>query len=349
MISNLNDYTIKSNASILDALEKLNANPTYTLFVIDHDNRMIGSLTDGDIRRGLLQGLALESPVCNFCHKQFHYLGNEQPSPCYIKELKELDINLVPILSEDHRIIRIINLQNIRNILPIDAVFMAGGRGERLRPLTDTTPKPLLPLGKKPIIAHNIERIRQYGISKLYISIRYLGSMIKERFKDGSGTGVEISYIEEDAPLGTIGAVSLVPHFSNDTVLVMNSDLFTNIDLEEFYFHFKETGSDMAVAAIPYNISVPYAVMEVNNTDIVSFKEKPTYTYMSNGGIYLIKRDILEKIPHNTRMDATDLIQNLLNQKKKVTYFPIIGYWIDIGKPEDYKKAQEFITYIEKR
>ena len=105
----------------------------------------------------------------------------------------------------------------------------------------------------------------------------------------------------------------------------------------------------MAVAAIPYNISVPYAVMEVNNTDIVSFKEKPTYTYMSNGGIYLIKRDILEKIPHNTRMDATDLIQNLLNQKKKVTYFPIIGYWIDIGKPEDYKKAQEFITYIEKR
>lgn len=345
----LDDYTIKSNATVLDALAKLNTNPTYTLFVIDEHKRMVGSLTDGDIRRGLLQGFPLDSPIINFCHKQFQSLDTKQPSPLYIKKLKELDIQLVPILSKDKKIIDIVNLQNMHNILPIDAVFMAGGRGERLRPLTDTTPKPLLPLGKKPIIAYNIERIKKYGISNLHISIRYLGSMIKERFKDGKEFGINISYIEEDTPLGTLGAVSLVPHFNNDTVLVMNSDLFTNIDLEEFYFHFKESDSDMAVATIPYNISVPYAVMEIDHSNILSFKEKPTYTYMSNGGIYLIKRKILEQIPYNTHMDATDLIQELLNQKKKITYFPIIGYWIDIGKPEDYKKAQEFITYLDKK
>ena len=345
---NIQEYTIHESANVLEALEKLNTNPSYTLFVVDSKGKAIGSLTDGDIRRGFIQGLTLDSPVTSFCHQPFRFLCKDKQSPQYIQKLKKQNIHLLPFLSEEGNITHVVDLQHIQNLLPLDAVFMAGGRGERLRPLTDSVPKPLLPLGGKPIIAYNMERIRQYGISKLHLAIRYLGEQIKEYFGNGEAYGLDISYIEETTPLGTIGAASLVPGFTHEHVLVMNSDLFTNIDLEEFYFHSVENDSDISVATIPYNVSVPYAVMQTNGNRISDFQEKPTYTYMANAGIYLIKKSILESLPKNTRIDATELLQQMLAQGKKITYFPIIGYWIDIGKPEDYKKAQEFVSYLNK-
>lgn len=342
----LSDYLIPQGSTLMDALKMLNKTQTFTLFVTDPTGRVTGALTDGDIRRALIGGASTESPVEDICLKSFRYIDAENYTPRRLEEIRRLGIRLVPFLSPDGRIERLIDLQKVRGLLPVDAVLMAGGRGERLRPLTDTRPKPLLPLGGKPIVEYNIDRMVSFGIDNITLSVRYLGEQIKACFGDGSGKGVHIRYVDEDRPLGTLGAVSKIRHFTHDTVLVMNSDLFTNIDLGEFYAHFLESGADMSVASIPYNIAVPYAVMQTEGGLIRSFEEKPTYTYYSNGGIYLIRRQVLEELKENEPCDATDLMQRLLDEGRRLTYFPIVGYWIDIGKPEDYKKAQEFIKFL---
>ncbi|OJU55664.1 MAG: nucleotidyltransferase [Bacteroidales bacterium 45-6] len=345
---NVNDYIIRQKATIMDALRQLNKTQTFTLFVVDESERVVGALTDGDIRRGLINGCSLETDVFSICLKSFRYVDRENSSPQKIAELRRLGIRLIPYISEEGKIEKLIDLQKTKGLLPIDAVLMAGGRGERLRPLTDDTPKPLLPLGEKPIIEYNIDRMAGYGVENITISVHYLSDKIKAYFGNGERKGIRIRYIDEDKPLGTLGAVSTIRHFENDVVLVMNSDLFTNIDLEEFYLHFIESEADMAVASIPYNITVPYAVMQTSDGLVRAFEEKPTYTYYSNGGIYLIKRSIIEELNEGERCDATDLMQQLIDNGRRLTYFPIVGYWIDIGKPEDYKKAQEFVKYIKK-
>lgn len=342
------DYIIRKEATVMDALKQLNNTRTFTLFVVDEWEKVVGALTDGDIRRGLINGVSLQSDVYAICLKSFRYVDDKNNTPKYIGELRRLGIRLVPYLSANGKIEKFIDLQKTLGLLPIDAVIMAGGRGERLRPLTDTLPKPLLPLGDKPIIEYNVDRMLSYGIGNITISVRYLGQQIQDYFGDGSSKDACIRYVDEDRPLGTLGAVSLIHHFTNDVVLVMNSDLFTDIDLEEFYLHFLQSQADMAVASVPYNVTVPYAVMQTSDGLVHAFEEKPTYTYYSNAGIYLIKRSVLETLEEGERCDATDLMQRLISNGQRLTYFPIVGYWIDIGKPEDYKKAQEFIKYVKR-
>ena len=345
---NYEAYIINKDDNVRSALELLNHASAQTLFVVNAGKQVVGTLTDGDIRRGLLKGVSLEDQVDTVCLKDFCYMDAEHSSPEDIRNLRKKLIKVVPFLSKDKKIIKVIDLRKTCSLLPVDAIIMAGGRGERLRPLTDSTPKPLLKLGDKPIVEYNVDRIAQYGIEHITFSIRYLGEQIKQYFGDGSHKNINISYIEEDKPLGTLGAVSKIKEYHNDTVLVMNSDLFTNIDLEEFYLHFIESDADMAVASVPYNVGIPYAVMKTNEELITSFEEKPTYTYYSNAGIYLIKSSILKQLPIDTHCDATDLMQQLIDARKRVTYFPIVGYWIDIGKPEDYKKAKEFTKFLKK-
>lgn len=345
---NVSEYLISGDATIRSALYQLNRTKTFTLFVVDASERVIGALTDGDIRRGLIDGASLETDVYAVCLKSFRYVDDTNNAPRYIGELRSLGIRLVPYLSPEGKIERLIDLQRTQALLPVDAVIMAGGRGERLRPLTDTMPKPMLPLGDKPIIAYNIDRMLEYGIANITISVRYLGEQIKACFGDGKERNAQIRYVDEDKPLGTLGAAGKIHHFTNDTILVMNSDLFTNIDLEEFYIHFLESDADMAVASVPYNVTVPYAVMQTSEGLIRAFEEKPTYTYYSNGGIYLIKRSVIAELEEDERCDATDLMQRLIDKGRRLTYFPLVGYWIDIGKPEDYKKAQEFIKYVKR-
>lgn len=344
------DYSknlIKSGSTIKKALQKLNEVPeTLTLFVVDEDNKMVGTLTDGDVRRGFLNEYEITDIVDKFMSSSFYALRNKDSSLQTINLIKLKKIKLLPVLGEDGKILKVYDLQKIHSILPIDAVLMAGGRGERLRPLTDKIPKPLLKIGNKPIIEHNIDNLISYGIENIFITIKYLGEQIVEHFRDGRDKGIKIQYIEETQPLGTIGSVSLIRNFMHDTILVMNSDLFTNINIEEFYQHFIDEDADMAVATIPYNVDIPYAVIDVNKNNIVSFTEKPTYTYYSNAGIYIIKRELLDLIPVNKYFNATDFMQALINNGYKVIKFPILGYWIDIGKPEDYKKTQEFYKYI---
>jgi NDP-sugar pyrophosphorylase family protein len=176
-----------------------------------------------------------------------------------------------------------------------------------------------------------------------------LGEQIKQYFGNGLNKGMNINYIHEDKPLGTIGAINKIKKFASDIVLVMNSDLFTDIDFEEMYQLLIKEKADMAVATIPYNIEVPYAVIELNNEEVTSFREKPTYIYHANAGIYLFRKEMFQYIPNNEKFDVTDLMQVLLDKKHKIVKFPIIGYWLDIGKMEDYKKAQEYQKYLKTR
>jgi NDP-sugar pyrophosphorylase family protein len=224
---------------------------------------------------------------------------------------------------------------------------MAGGRGERLKPLTDTLPKPLLKVGDSPIIEHNINRLINYGIEDIWISIKYLGESIKDYFGNGKAKSININYIEEDKALGTIGALSLLDNLLQDHVLIMNSDLLTNINFEEFFLFYLEHDADIAVACIPYQVNVPYAVMETEGNFVKKLREKPTYTHFSNAGIYIIKKNIIDLIPNNSFYNATDLMEQVINSGGKVAAYPLIGYWLDIGRHDDYIKAQEDINHIE--
>jgi dTDP-glucose pyrophosphorylase len=348
-MKDFNKNIIHSDLSIKEGLEKLNelsGSNNLTLFVINQQGQLVGTLTDGDIRRGLLKGKSIENSIEQVMHINFRYLSKKSYTIENIREFKEQRIYILPFLDESGRIINVIDLRDQTSFLPLEAVIMAGGVGERLRPLTEKTPKPLLKVGDKPIIEHNIDRLIKFGIDKITISVNYLGDQIKEYFGDGSSKDISISYVKEEVPCGTIGSITLVDKFDHDTILVLNSDLLTNIDFEDFYKQFEEDKSTMSVASVPYKINVPYAVLEVDDNKIISMKEKPTYTYFSNAGIYLIKKKALNFIPKNQKFHATDLIELLIEKGEKVTTYPILGYWLDIGKYDDFIRAQEDIKHI---
>jgi dTDP-glucose pyrophosphorylase len=316
------------------------------LFVVDEQQRLLASLTDGDVRRGFLRGLTFDSKVLEFTQINPKYLVRGEYTIDQVVEYRKKNFRIIPIVDRDKRVVNVLNFRFKKSYLPVDAVIMAGVRGERLRPLTDTTPKPMLPLGDKPIMQHNLDRLISYGVDDIWISVRYLGDQIKNFLGGGDQLGVNIGYVHEENPLGTIGAVRQITDFSNDYILVANSDLITNLDYEEFFIDFVQKDAALSVLTIPYTVNIPYAVLETSNGHVVSFKEKPNYTYYSNGGIYLIKKEILHRIPRDTFYNATDLMEQLLLAKEKVISYPMYGYWLDVGKPEDYKRAQEDLSHI---
>ncbi len=346
----MTDYSnnlIYIDQPLTQAMQQLNRVPEgLTLFVRDYNDKVMGTLTDGDIRRGLLAGKQIGEPVSAFMHKNFRYLTLHRYTLSQLDELRNLHIRLVPLLDEAGVLQRIIDLRKLRSLLPVEVVIMAGGRGERLRPLTDTTPKPLLKVGDKPIIEHNIDRLSSFGIATIHISIRYLGSQLKEYLGNGESKGLTIQYIHEDEPLGTLGAVSKIQEFTHPYVLIMNSDLLTTIDFEDFFRNFMESGAAMTVASIPYKVNVPYAVLETEGNRINSFQEKPTYTFYSNAGMYLVKKEVLQQVPQNSFYNATDLLDALIQKGDTVSHYPLLGYWLDIGKHDDYKKAQQDIKHL---
>lgn len=340
-------YKISSSSTILQALTALNeiGHALQTLFVVDDEGRMVGTLTDGDIRRSLIAGNPVDAPVSSVMHTEFQFIKEAEWDVRKLKSLRKSNILFIPILDDQRHIVGVCNLMKYKNLLPMDAVLMAGGKGERLRPLTERTPKPLLPVGDKAIIDYNIDNLAYYGVKNISVTVNYLKEQLEEHFSE-ERYGIRVRCVREPRFLGTIGSLRFVEKFENDTILVMNSDLFTNIDLEDFYLHFKETDADMSAAAIPYSVSVPYGIFNVNEDNITGLTEKPTYNYYANAGIYLIKREMLELIPADTFFNATDLIELLIAQKKKVVRFPIHGYWIDIGNKDEYAKAQDIVRHL---
>lgn len=253
--------------------------------------------------------------------------------------------NLVPLLTKDKKLREVVNFKKLRSLLPIDVVIMAGGQGIRLKPYTDNIPKPMLELAGKPIIARNIDRLKKYGIRNFYISVNYLKDQIKDYLLK-EYESLNISFIEEKRPLGTIGAVGLIDDFQNEDVIVMNADLLTNIDFTDLYEEHKKHDADITLATFNIKVDVPYAVLETENEKIRSFTEKPTYIYYSSAGIYVLKKETIKNIPANCPYDATDLVQQMINCGKKVNHFPIRGYWLDIGTAQNYSKAQDDVNHI---
>jgi dTDP-glucose pyrophosphorylase len=348
----MKDYSshlISLDSTLKDGLIYINqiTDGILCLFIFDDEKRLVGTLTDGDIRRALIDGAILTDSIERAMEKKFQSISLEDVTPGQIKIYRGNGIKLLPCLDDECRIKKIYDLVAKESILPIDAVLMAGGKGERLRPLTDATPKPLLKVGGKAIIDYNVDRLIIYGIEHINITVNYLAEQIEAHFAE-ERDGVKISCIREKKYLGTMGSVKFINNFHYDTVLVMNSDLFTNVDLEDFYTHHIEQEADMSVAAIPYSVSVPYGILDLDDRNIKGVLEKPTYNYYANGGIYLIRRKLFDLIPEDIFFDATDFIELLISKKYKVVRFPLIGYWIDIGKPEDYKKVQEIAQHIKK-
>lgn len=342
------DHIISIETKIKEALIQLNdLNLDNILFVVDSNSKLVGSLTDGDIRRALIKGVEIESSVEEVIQKEPKYIIKGQNNLNKIIELREGNFKIIPVVDCDFKIINVINFRNLKSYLPVDAVIMSGGRGQRLQPLTDSIPKPLLKVGGKAIIEHNLDRLAIFGIDDFWISLRYLGEQIESHLGNGDEKNVNIEYIWESEPLGTIGAVSRINNFQHDYILVTNSDLLTNIDYEKFFLEFLNNDADLAVLTIPYQINVPYAVLETKNGIVKSLKEKPTYTYYSNGGIYLIKKNVLKLIPKNTFYNSTDLMESLISKNYKVISYPFSGYWLDIGKHEDFERAQTDIRYID--
>lgn len=344
---NYKEHLIRIGSRIIDALVCLNnLGEDAIMFVVDDDERLIGSLTDGDIRRGLIKGLSTSDIVDEIIQSNPRFLRKGAVDIKKVIEYREGNFRILPILDKDNRVTNVINFRETRSYLPIDAVIMAGGKGVRLRPLTNNVPKPLLKIGGKAIMEYNLDRLALFGIDDFWVSVKYLGEQIEDYFGDGEVRNLQIRYIWEDEPLGTVGAVSKIMDFKHDYVLITNSDILTNLDYEHFFLDFVNQDSDFAVVTIPYQVNIPYAVLETSDGHIKSFKEKPTYTYYSNGGIYLMKKEVLKHIPKDIHYNTTDLMECLLDKGYKVTSYPLSGYWLDIGKHDDFEKAQKDINQI---
>lgn len=340
-------YIVQDTITIREALIALNrlSDDVLVLFVVDSGNCLVGTLTDGDIRRKLIAGVELSAKVSIAMHQNFRFIYQNDFCVERLKELKATGITLLPVLRQDRTIVEVYNLKKKKSILPLDAVLMAGGKGERLRPLTEKVPKPLLKVGDKAIIDYNIDNLISYGISHIHVTINYLGEQLERHFEP-LRDGIKVNCVREPQYLGTIGSIKFIETFYNDTILLMNSDLFTNINFEEFFLHFQQHNADMSVAAIPYSVSVPYGIFELEERNIKGVREKPTYNYYANSGIYLIKKELLNLIPDEVFFNATDFMEKLIWDGYKVIRFPLVGYWIDIGKHEDYRKAQEFVKHL---
>lgn len=340
-------YYIKPDNTIIEALSRIEklSGDAQTLFVVNETEQLQGVLTEGDIRRALIKGANLSSMVSDVMNRNFYFFRQGKLDITAFKEKRKLGALLIPIIDDDGKIVEIVNLRKYVSMLPIDAVMMAGGKGERLRPLTEKTPKPLLPVGEKAIIDHNVDRLISYGVRHISVTVNYLKEKIEEHYKTPHD-GVQINTVREPKFLGTIGSVKFIPQFYNDTVLVMNSDVFTNIDYEDFYLHFLDHDADMSVAAIPYDVSIPYGILDLDGRNIKGLLEKPKYNYYANAGIYLIKRSALNEIPNDVFFNATDLVEKLIQEGKKVIRYPLNGTWIDIGNPQEYQKANDLVKHM---
>lgn len=344
----IDKHIIVQSASMLDALKQINTlgEKPLVLLVVDEQERMVGTLTDGDSRRALIAGASVGVEIKKVMHRDFHYLTADcVDNVQQIRQLREMRMKLIPVLDTQRKIVDVINLQKFKSRLPIDAVLMAGGKGERLRPLTENTPKPLIKVGDKCIIDYNIERLLSYGVNHISVTVNYLGEQIEQHFQE-KRDGIKVETVREPEFLGTIGSVKFVKAFHNDTVLVMNSDLFTNIDYEDFYLHFCQNKVDMSIAAVPYVVKVPYGVFALNGREIKGVEEKPIYNYYVNAGIYLIKRKCFNLIPENEFFNATDFMDKMIATRHRIIRYPISGFWIDIGRPEELARAKEMVSHI---
>lgn len=337
----LRNITVKTGASIREALQVIDRGAIQIALVVDEQDRLVGSVTDGDIRRGLLRGVSLDDAVDDVCNKNPITAEVTDDSETINDLMIQKGLLQIPVLDEDGRIIRIKSIDDIVRVKKKDnlVVLMAGGKGTRLRPLTRKTPKPLLKVGNKPILETIIENFGKYGFHNIVISVRYKADMIKNYFGDGAKWGVNIDYIEEPEPMGTAGALALLNRRVDEPFFVMNSDLLTKVNFLNL-LEYHETRENTATMCVrEFNLEVPYGVVRTDENTIMEIKEKPVQNFFINAGIYLLNPGCLGLIPKDKMFDMPDLFKELINREQTVRSFPVREYWLDIGRMSDLEQA----------
>ena len=333
---------LNKNSNIKKAVQCLEINALRIILVIDKQKKLLGTITDGDLRRGLLKGLKLNSPITNLINKKFFYATKFMSTSYINKMMYSNQIHHMPILDKDKKVLGLKVLgensliERKKNLI----IIMAGGRGSRMMPLTKRLPKPLLHVRNKPILEHILLKAKSEGFRKFIFSINYLGYMIKNFFGDGSKWNVKIKYLKEDHPLGTAGSLSLLNPKPTTPFIVCNGDVISEIGFNDLLnFHIKNN-CVASLAVKPYELRNPYGVVKVNGNRIIDIKEKPISKSYINTGVYAFNPKILRFIKKNKHLDMNLLIQNLSKNSKKVLAYPAYENWLDVGKPADYKKAK---------
>lgn len=342
---NIEKVLVYTEYSIKQALEILDAGAKGIILIVDKDKKLMGTITDGDIRRAILNGISLDIKIKEIIHKDpikvFEGTSIEEAKEIIIKNA----IQHLPIINKDNIIIDMITLNDI--ILPKGkdniVIIMAGGLGTRLKDLTKEIPKPMLQVGGNPILYHIINNFKQCGYNKVVISVNYKSEIIENYFQDGVAYGVKINYIKEQKRLGTAGGIKLAENYINEPFFVINGDVFTNLNVEKMMeFHIKNK-FDITVGTRRYSLTVPYGVIEEKKNNIIGLKEKPTVDYLINGGVYCLNPELIKYIPEDKYFEITDLINGCIEKKLNVGSYEIKDYWMDIGKLEDYNKLNDDI------
>lgn len=348
MIENWKESLVNPDTSIRICMRVIDRNSLKTAFVVDESNMLIGSVSDGDIRRGLLNNSSMEDPVSSVMNRGPAYCPLSTPKSGIIKLLEKMEIFCLPLLSDG----KVVGIESIISAQKIEGkenpVFvMAGGFGTRLRPLTDNCPKPMLPVGEKPILEHIVERLKHQGFINFYLSTHYMPEVITEYFGDGSRWDVRITYVHENEPLGTAGALSLLPEDIPDLpIILLNGDVLTDLNFARLLEHHNSNKFDATMCLREIENQVSYGVVELEQGKVVGMREKPTYRHNINTGIYVLSPSFYKSLERNKKTDMPTLLLEGIGAGKHVGAATHSGYWLDIGRMADYQKAQNDILTL---
>lgn len=337
--------TINGDASISAAVAQLEHAGTGALVLCDENGVLTGLLTDGDVRRAILRGVHFDQP-CRVIANLDPVVGPADYTASdalrLMDQSREFVLNHLPVVDDDGRAIDLLLRSDFvtEERIGLSAVIMAGGFGTRLRPLTDDLPKPMLPLGNRPLLELTIDRLRDAGIRRVHLTTHYLADAITDHFGDGRAFDVDITYVAEDRPLGTAGGLKRVAP-NDEPLLVINGDILTEVDFRSMLTYHREHGADATVGVRRYEVQVPYGVVDCDGPRVRGIQEKPVMSFLVNAGIYLIEPTICRYIPDGRPFDMTDLIDLLVGKGRHVVSFPIVEYWLDIGQHADYERAQQ--------
>lgn len=344
----LSDICVTRNATVRAVTTQIDGTGYGIALVVDRERRLEGTITDGDIRRAMLAGLSLDAPASELLRRKADSVyarpvtaAVEADRGDVLQLMRERSVRQVPLLDATGRVADLVTLEELvpDDLDGVQAVIMAGGRGTRLRPLTEDLPKPLVPVGGRPLMELLIQQLRDAGFRRVHVTTHFHADKIASHFGDGSSFGIEISYLTEGSPLGTAGGLSLIEGGA-EPLLVVNGDILTRVDFRAMLAYHREVGADLTVAVRRHAVQVPYGVIELEGVHVKHVREKPTIECFINAGIYLLEPSARQFIPAVQPLDMTSLIQRLIDESRPVAGFPIVEYWLDIGRPSDYEQAQ---------
>ncbi len=332
---------VSETATIRQAMAVIDGGGAQIGLVVDKNDRLLGTVTDGDIRRAILRSGSLEDPVAGVMKTEpvTARLGSSREDALALMQARA--VRQLAILDSEGRVVGLQLMDEVLAVAPRDnwVVLQAGGMGTRLRPLTSDVPKPMLRVGKRPILETILLSYRAAGFHRFFMSVNYKREHIKEHFGDGSAFGVEVNYLEEEEQLGTAGALGLLPEAPTAPVIVMNADLLTNLNFAQLLDFHLASGAEATVCVREYDVQIPFGVVEIEGAKLLRIREKPVHTFFVNAGVYVLNPSAVSLVARGTHMDMPSLLQRLIDDGRPPAVFPIREYWLDIGRVDDFVKA----------